>query len=183
MCRLRLKLGKRWITKMDVGSPSEQPDGGDRMKAAFSDALGRCRQVWDRRDLYRLKADWWDYDPVKKQFSQQPKLPTSALPEAAQTKIAPRPAAKPEMTGTSRMPAKLPANGEELHRRLRKGCQTRGGGPMSGRCAFELRHASGSECRLRRRHSSLAGPAVELAAEETKAFTAKLSKIEARAGA
>lgn len=27
------------------------------------------------------------------------------------------------------------------------------------------------------------GPAVELAAEETKAFTAKLSKIEARAGA
>src|SRR5438876_12443430 len=34
MCRLRLKLGRRWITKMDVGSPSEQPDVGDRLKAA-----------------------------------------------------------------------------------------------------------------------------------------------------
>src|SRR3954464_586614 len=24
MCRLRIKLGDRWVTKMDVGSPSEQ---------------------------------------------------------------------------------------------------------------------------------------------------------------
>src|SRR3954469_1507835 len=37
MCRLKVKLGDRWITKTDVGSPSEQPDGGDRLKAAFSD--------------------------------------------------------------------------------------------------------------------------------------------------
>jgi len=29
MCRLRVKLGDRWISKTDVGSPSEQPDGGD----------------------------------------------------------------------------------------------------------------------------------------------------------
>src|SRR5215211_8988208 len=34
VCRLRLKLGGRWITKTDVGSPSEQPDSGDRVKAA-----------------------------------------------------------------------------------------------------------------------------------------------------
>src|SRR5213592_4127664 len=26
VCRLRLRLGDDWITKMDVGSPSEQPD-------------------------------------------------------------------------------------------------------------------------------------------------------------
>ena len=38
MCRLSVKLGDQWISKTDVGSPSEQPDGGDRLKAAFSDA-------------------------------------------------------------------------------------------------------------------------------------------------
>src|SRR5438477_5475102 len=34
VCRLRLRLGGDWITKVDVGGPSEQPDGGDRLKAA-----------------------------------------------------------------------------------------------------------------------------------------------------
>jgi hypothetical protein len=42
VCRLRLRLGDEWITKMDVGAPSEQPDEGDRRKAAFSDALKRA---------------------------------------------------------------------------------------------------------------------------------------------
>src|SRR5438067_5331814 len=31
LCRLRLRLGDEWVRKMDVGGPSEQPDGGDRM--------------------------------------------------------------------------------------------------------------------------------------------------------
>jgi len=30
VCRLSLRLGDTWISKMDVGSPSEQPDNGDR---------------------------------------------------------------------------------------------------------------------------------------------------------
>ena len=34
-----LRLGDEWVTKVDVGGPSEQPDGGDRLKAAFSDVL------------------------------------------------------------------------------------------------------------------------------------------------
>jgi hypothetical protein len=38
VCRLRCRIGGEWLTKVDVGSPSEQPDGGDRLKAAFSDA-------------------------------------------------------------------------------------------------------------------------------------------------
>src|SRR5919204_394212 len=42
VCRLRLRLGGEWITKMDVGGQSEQPDEGDRRKAAFSDALKRA---------------------------------------------------------------------------------------------------------------------------------------------
>ena len=39
VCHLKVWLGDQWISKFDVGSPSEQPDSGDRLKAAFSDAL------------------------------------------------------------------------------------------------------------------------------------------------
>ena len=57
MCRLRVRLGGRWITKSDVGSPSEQPDSGDRLKAAFSDALKRAAVKFGiGRYLYRLPA-------------------------------------------------------------------------------------------------------------------------------
>src|SRR5262249_35435000 len=28
VCRLRLRLGEEWVTKVDVGGPSEQQDGG-----------------------------------------------------------------------------------------------------------------------------------------------------------
>ncbi len=51
VCRLRLRLGDEWITKMDVGGPSEQPDEGDRRKAAFSDALEARRCQVRRRPL------------------------------------------------------------------------------------------------------------------------------------
>ena len=37
-----VKIGDEWIVKTDVGSPSEQSDGGDRLKAAYSDALKRA---------------------------------------------------------------------------------------------------------------------------------------------
>ena len=30
ICRLRIRVGEEWITKVDVGGPSEQPDEGDR---------------------------------------------------------------------------------------------------------------------------------------------------------
>lgn len=130
MCRLRLKLGDRWITKTDVGSPSEQPDGGDRLKAAFSDALKRAAVKFGiGRYLYRLPAQWVDYDGVKKQIVSPPQLPPWALPKA---KRAPQPAPKVEapapvvrtavpgtgvLTTSSEKP-NLPANGTELHRRL-----------------------------------------------------------------
>src|SRR5262245_6317185 len=41
LCRLRVRIGDEWITKCDVGGPSEQPDEGDRRKAAFSDGAPR----------------------------------------------------------------------------------------------------------------------------------------------
>src|ERR1700759_4141511 len=41
LCRLRVRIGRTWITRCGVGGPSEQPDAGDRKKAAESDALKR----------------------------------------------------------------------------------------------------------------------------------------------
>lgn len=146
MCRLRLKLGGRWITKADVGSPSEQPDLGDRLKAAFSDALKRAAVKFGiGRYLYRLPAQWVDYDPVKKQLVQPPQLPAFALPKpktqvSQPTKSAkPAPVAPPEpvpdavveapksavakkedpaKVETAKHASSLPSNGQELHRRL-----------------------------------------------------------------
>src|SRR4029077_17646209 len=79
VCRLRLRLGDEWITKMDVGGPSEQPDEGDRRKAAFSDALKRASVKFGvGRYLYRLAPMWVDYDSQRKQFARPPQLPPSA---------------------------------------------------------------------------------------------------------
>ena len=149
VCRLRLHLSGQWVTKMDVGSPSEQPDAGDRRKAAVSDALKRAAVKFGLgRYLYRLSAAWVDYDPVKKQFVHPPQLPAFALPkpvkQAAKAVEPPKPAkpvaAKPTPaavpapapvevvpptpvagpgSGTSLKPG-LPSNGAELHRRLRE---------------------------------------------------------------
>lgn len=76
VCRLRVLMGGRWITKEDVGGQSEQPDEGDRTKAAFSDALKRAAVKFGvGRYLYRLKNQWMDYDPQKRQIVGTPRLP------------------------------------------------------------------------------------------------------------
>ena len=82
VCRLRLRLGDEWITKMDVGGPSEQPDEGDRRKAAFSDSLKRAAVKFGiGRYLYRLPSQWVDYDAQKRRFTKLPTLPPFALPK------------------------------------------------------------------------------------------------------
>lgn len=84
MCKLRIRVGADWIEKVDVGSPSDQPDGGDRMKAAFSDAIKRAAVKFGiGRYLYRLPHQWAAYDPQKKQFKEKPGLPDWAKPKAA----------------------------------------------------------------------------------------------------
>ena len=121
VCRLRLRLGHEWITKMDVGGPSEQPDEGDRRKAAFSDALKRAAVKFGiGRYLYRLPAQWVDYDPQKRSFVRPPALPAHALPkgtkkEPALVRMAAPPTKEPS---AKKLPAALPANGVELQRRL-----------------------------------------------------------------
>src|SRR5262245_34067196 len=79
LCRLKLRIGGEWLTKVDVGGESEQPDGGDRKKAAVSDALKRAAVKWGvGRYLYRIPGQWVDYDPHKRQFLKTPTLPPSA---------------------------------------------------------------------------------------------------------
>jgi hypothetical protein len=76
--RLRCRIGGEWLTKVDVGGPSERPDGGDRLKAAFSDSLKRAAVKYGvGRYLYRLPSPWVDYDAQRKQFKQTPKLPAA----------------------------------------------------------------------------------------------------------
>lgn len=114
VCRLQCRFGDRWVTKMDVGGMSEQPDGGDRLKAAFSDALKRAAVKFGvGRYLYRLPAQWADYDPQKRQFLRTPELPTFARPKPRATE----PVARTKLIGRSQG---LPTDGDELHRRLRE---------------------------------------------------------------
>jgi hypothetical protein len=112
MCRLRLRIGGRWIAKTDVGSPSEQPDEGDRTKAAFSDALKRAAVKFGvGRYLYRLPRSWVDYDPAKKQIVQVPQLPAWAVPkpkgQQQQQQQPARPPGTPE-TGSRSAPVSPP---------------------------------------------------------------------------
>jgi hypothetical protein len=120
VCRLRLRIGGEWITKMDVGSPSEQPDEGDRLKAAFSDSLKRAAVKFGiGRYLYRLPQQWVDYDPHKRQFARTPQLPAFAQPERKKPEAAPAAKAAPARKSAGKVTASnLPANGVELQRRL-----------------------------------------------------------------
>ncbi len=82
VCRLAVMFNDVWITKTDVGSPSEQPDAGDRLKAAFSDSLKRSAvKLGVGRYLSKIPPIWADYDPQKKMFVGVPALPHWALPK------------------------------------------------------------------------------------------------------
>lgn len=203
VCRLRLRLGTEWITKMDVGGPSEQPDEGDRRKAAFSDALKRAAVKFGvGRYLYRLPQLWADYDPQKRQFKSKPTLPANALPPVRKAPQETPPEKKPakqeakrsetvaarsravvaEAEPVKETPAptteathKLPSNGLELLKRL---------------SAYEKQLATQGVCKEGElvKHIVAAGvkagyepdmttwtmPAIQFAVGETKAFEAKV---------
>jgi hypothetical protein len=83
VCKLSVKFADEWITKCDVGSLSDQPDVGDRLKSAFSDALKRAAVKFGiGRYIYRMPAQWVDYDTVKKCFTRLPIVPDWAIPRA-----------------------------------------------------------------------------------------------------
>jgi hypothetical protein len=86
VCTLSVKVDGEWVEKTDVGSPSDQPDDGDKLKSAFSDSLKRAAcKLGIARYLYRLPRQWVDYDSQTKQFKQTPQLPAWALPAVKQS--------------------------------------------------------------------------------------------------
>lgn len=94
LCKLSVRVDGEWIRKMDVGGPSEQPDGGDRTKAAFSDSLKRAAVKFGvGRYLYRLPLQWVEYDAQNRRFAKEPQLPASAIPQSANKPAASQPAA------------------------------------------------------------------------------------------
>jgi hypothetical protein len=121
ICQLRLKLGDHWISKSDVGSPSEQTDSGDRVKAAVSDALKRAAVKFGiGRYLYRLPAEWVEYDPVSKQIVQTPQLPAFARPQNRFNTQTQAQVEQPAPKNLSLPPARkvLPTTGLDFYRRL-----------------------------------------------------------------
>ncbi len=176
MCRLKLRLRGEWVVKTDVGSPSEQPDSGDRLKAAFSDALKRAAVKYGiGRYLYRLPAVWCDYDPQKKQFSSPPPLPAWAVPKpklvpAAVAPQPPKPAAPKPAT-------QLPDSGEELHRRLREYDAKLATDKRCGLGAL-LSHVSqaGVKAGFGDDITRWTGPAIQFAVDTVKTFAAGLGE-------
>jgi hypothetical protein len=124
-CRLTVRVGPAMITKEDVGSPSDQPDAGDKLKAAYSDALKRAAVKYGiGRYLYSLPMQWCPFDPNKRQFTQLPQLPAKFLPAPASREAAPKPeggqhrAPAPEKEDK---PDPLAAALQEEIKRLKKG--------------------------------------------------------------
>jgi hypothetical protein len=122
VCRLKIRLGDEWIVKEDVGGQSEQPDEGDRRKAAFSDALKRAAVKFGiGRYLYRQKPQWVDYDPQKRQFVRPPVLVLA--PEQSKAAAAAQPVVKPLAPPAPKVEeqeaGKTP-HGQDFHRRLQE---------------------------------------------------------------
>lgn len=171
VCRLRLRLGNEWVTKVDVGGPSEQPDGGDRLKAAFSDALKRAAVKFGiGRFLYRLPAQWHDYDPQRRQFVRPPTLPAFAQPRP---EPAPAPKAVKTMTHT------LPSTGADLQRRLRDYDAKLSAQGLCQRGEL-VKHVvqAGIKAGYGNDLTSWSGPAIALAVEQTKAFEAHVRRLK-----
>lgn len=168
ICRLKLKLGDKWITKVDVGGPSEQPDGGDRMKAAFSDALKRAAVKFGiGRYLYRLPNQWVDWDAQKRQFMQTPKLPAFAMPS------------KP-LAALQKSPAKsnalhtLPATGAELQKRLQDyDAKLAAQGVIARGDLLKYIQEAGAKAGYGMEMASWPVPAITLAVDQTKTFEAE----------
>lgn len=181
VCRLRLRLGDEWITKMDVGGQSEQPDEGDRRKAAFSDALKRAAVKFGvGRYLYRLPSQWVDYDPHKRQFARTPTLPPSALPKPKNSTAPVRlKAANAEPVAAKKKAAKngpsLPANGVELQRRVHDydARLAQQGVCQPGELVKHIVEA-GVKAGYVSDLAAWSGPAITLAVEEARAFESQL---------
>lgn len=123
LCKLSLNVAGEWVTKEDVGGPSDQKDVGDKRKASFSDALKRAAVKFGvGRYLYSLPHQWCDYDEQKRQFVKTPSLPQWALPRKAQPQAPqqrPQTSAAQKTQPTPEQQPK-PMTGERFAERLRE---------------------------------------------------------------
>lgn len=173
VCRLRLLIGGEWVSKTDVGGQSEQPDEGDRRKAAFSDALKRAAVKFGiGRYLYRLEPQWVGYDPKTKRIVAPP---VQAAPVKPVARIAAKPAPPPA-------PAKahpLPENGMELKSRL-----TAYDGQLAAKGACQRGEllssvvAAGMKAGYPADLAYWSGPAISLAVEECRAFETRIKAVK-----
>lgn len=65
MCKLSACVNGEWVTKVDVGGPSEQPDAGDKVKAAFClplDAMALTPSGWSTYDRLSVGDSILGYD-------------------------------------------------------------------------------------------------------------------------
>lgn len=109
-CELAVFLGNQWVTKCDVGSPSDQPDAGDRVKAAYSDALKRAAVHFGvGRHLYRMPTVWHDYDPAKKAWASPVMIPGAAKNTGTTDAPPPKPPPPPPPPPASPPPPPKPA--------------------------------------------------------------------------
>ncbi len=185
VCRLRIRLGAEWITKEDVGGQSEQPDEGDRRKAAFSDALKRAAVKFGiGRYLYRLKPQWVDYDPQKRLILRPPALP---LPAGAAKKEQPATLKMPEAekkpskgkaAEAKAAPARnRPSTGAELQKRLydKDAELARQGLCEPGELVKHVVQA-GTKAGYEADLATWTDAAIDLAIQETKVFAAEKGK-------
>lgn len=177
-CRLSIRFGDRWVSRADVGSQSEQPDHGDRMKAAYSDALKRAAVKFGiGRYLYRLPSHWVDYDPVSRKIVKPPVLPDFAVPPEEKSKgKAPVPAQSPVQSPAQSPPPAadgtgVPQSGAELHRRLNEYDQKLSAQKVCQRGAL-LAHvvAEGVKAGFTANMLEWSGPAIPFAVEAVKRF-------------
>jgi hypothetical protein len=60
------------VTRSDVGSFSEQPDMGDKVKSAYSDSLKRAAvQFGIGAYFYGIKSEWVNFDQQKKRIPEE----------------------------------------------------------------------------------------------------------------
>lgn len=188
LCRLSCRVNGEWIHKADVGSPSEQPDEGDRIKAAHSDALKRAAIKWGiGRYLYRLPTGVWvDYDSKARTF-RPPALPDWALPRGdksaarrpapparpvAKTRPAPAPAPTPAPAPAAPK-SNLPADGRELLARLTAYDAAKSAEGIWPKGALLVHVAqAGEKAGFGTDLLAWTDKAIELAVAETKAFEA-----------
>ncbi len=115
-CSLSIFVEGEWSEQEDAGNFSDQPDEGDKLKAAFSDALKRAAIHFGvGRYLYSLPKQWADWDAQKRDFVKPPGLPEWALPAAQ------RPQQKP---GKALPPNPINVEAESLE--ILKGAATKG---------------------------------------------------------